>query len=227
MIYAKHLRYPHTWEERKPVLHERVLFVPPFYSAHSRAALPDWKEPELFGKQGKLFIEYCSGNGAWIVQKAAHSPPFHWIAVEKKFDRVQKIWAKMQNAQLGNLLVVCGEAVTFTTHYLTEHSIDGVFINFPDPWPKAKHAKHRLLQPLFVKELARVLKIGGEVTLVTDDPVYALQMIEEMKKNTAFVPHFPAPYFVHDLPNYGASYFDTLWRTKGRAIHYIIFRRCA
>ena len=227
MSFAKDLRYPHTWEERKPTLHQRVLFVPPFYTEHVAEALPPWEDPEVLGKRGKVFIEYCSGNGAWIVQKASLSPDTHWVAVEKKFDRVQKTWARMQNNNLGNMLVVCGEALTFTTHYLPEKSVDGIFINFPDPWPKAKHAKHRLLQSPFVNELARILKDGGEVTLVTDDPPYARQMIDEMQKDNRFFPKFPDPYFVIEWPDYGTSYFENLWRTKGRVIHYIVFRRIA
>jgi tRNA (guanine-N7-)-methyltransferase len=133
----------------------------------------------------------------------------------------------MQNGQLGNLLVVCGEAQTFTTHYLRDESVDGVFVNFPDPWPKTKHAKHRLIQQPFVRELARTLKSGGEVTLATDDLAYATQMIEEIGGDPAFTAKFPAPHFVTTWPGYGASYFDSLWRAKSRTIHYIAFRKGA
>lgn len=222
MKKAKELRFPHSWEERKPALHNRVLFVPRHYAEHHLWKFPGWEDPELFGKSAKVFIEYCSGNGAWVVERAKSSQE-HWVAVEQKFERVRKIWAKGQNAALANLLTVCGEALTFTSHYLPEMCVDGVFINFPDPWPKAKHAKNRLLQAPFVSELARILKPGAQVLLVTDDLPYATQVAQELLKHTAFRPIFAAPHFVHEWPDYGTSYFDALWRAKGKSIHYIAF----
>src|SRR5690348_8203245 len=129
-MQPKDLRYPYPWEERRPVLHQQVLFVPPFYEKHDASALPAFEN----GRQ--VFIEYCSGNGAWVLQKASSKNAF-WLAVERKFERASKIWAKMQNQRLDNLIVVCGEALTFAENYLPSNSVDKVFINFPDPWPKA------------------------------------------------------------------------------------------
>ncbi len=227
MLKKTDLKYPFCWEERKPVIHERVLFIPKFYTEHSGWDFPKWEDPQLFGKTGKVFIEFCSGNGAWVAHKAQTQAEDLWLAVEQKFERVRKIWVKLQRQALSNLFVICGEARTFATHYLPASSVDGVFINFPDPWPKAKHAKNRLIQAPFVDELARVLKIGGEAVFATDDFPYATQIIQEMRQNPAFAAHFPEPYFVTEWPDYGNSYFDSLWRGKGRTIHYIVFKRKA
>lgn len=215
---AKDLRYPYSWEERRPALHQRVFFVPPHYQKHDGTLLPPFEEGRA------VFIEYCSGNGAWVLEKAREKNAF-WLAVEKKFDRVSKVWAKMQNLNLDNLIIVCGEALTFSQNYLPASSIDGIFINFPDPWPKAKHAKNRLIQPPFVAELARILKPGAAMMLVTDDPPYAQQVIEKMQENRAFVAAFAPPHFVTDWKDYGTSYFDSLWRAKGKTIHYILFKK--
>jgi tRNA (guanine-N7-)-methyltransferase len=223
---AKDLRYPFSWEERKPAIHQGVLFVPKYFGHHHEWNFPGWEDPAVFGKQSRVFIEYCSGNGAWIFTRAQKQPLDHWVAVEQKFDRASKIWAKRQNSALSNLFVVLGEALTFTSCYISKRSVDGVFINFPDPWPKLKHAKNRLLQAPFVKELSRVIKIGGEVVLVTDDAPYALQMQKEMMAHPAFKPLFPEPYYATEWPEYGSSYFDSLWRGKGKTIHYLRFVNC-
>ncbi len=218
-VKATDLKYPHAWEERKPAVHAGVLFVPKYYSAHA------WTAP-LCAEEKKILIEYCSGNGAWVLQKAQEDPSKQWIAVEQRFERVRKIWSKRENLALSNLLIVCGEARTFTTFYLPDASVDEVYINFPDPWPKAKHAKNRLIQESFVRELFRVLKPGATVTIVTDHVPYCLHIIEALSKDGLFSPCFVHPHFVHEWPNYGISYFDSLWRSKGMKIHYMVFKKC-
>jgi tRNA (guanine-N7-)-methyltransferase len=220
------LHYPFKWEERRPALHQRVLFVPDFYENHKAWPFPSWEDPALFGKKGKIILEYCSGNGSWIIEKATASPHDHWIAVEKKFDRVRKIWSKLHKKALANLLIVCGEARAFTSHYLPDASIDEVYMNFPDPWPKAKHAKNRLVQAPFVQELARIVKAGGKAVFVTDHEGYSAQIIKEMLLGPAWKSDFAPPHFVTEWEGYGASYFDDLWRKKGKTIHYHKFERC-
>jgi tRNA (guanine-N7-)-methyltransferase len=214
------LKHPFSWEERQPVLHQGVFFVPKFYDQHKLRNPPLWEDSKK-----PVFIEYCSGNGAWILQKALHGCDAYWVAVEQKFERVRKIWKKMHNLNVRNLLVVSGEARTFTTHYLPDACVDGIFINFPDPWPKTKHAKNRLVQEPFVSELARVLKAGGKATFVTDHALYCQQIIAAMQGHASFQPDFPAPYFVTEWADYGTSYFESLWKSKGLTIHYMVFEK--
>jgi tRNA (guanine-N7-)-methyltransferase len=219
----KQLKCPFHWESRKPHLEDRVLYVPRHYFDHEQFQLPQFTDPHLFGRSAPLYVEYCSGNGDWIVQKALEFPDCDWIAVEKRFDRVQKIWSKLKNHRLSNLLVVCGEALPFTQHYLEGHCLEGCFINFPDPWPKGKHAKHRLFQPPFVQELGRVIHEEGKLTIATDDEQWVTQICETLLHKGKFRPSFPFPHFIIDWPDYGTSYFEQLWRQKGKTIHYMQF----
>jgi tRNA (guanine-N7-)-methyltransferase len=219
----KHLKAPFTWEERRPVLTDQVLYVPHHYQDHTAWTMPAWEDPAVFGKQGRVCIEYCSGNGNWVVEKAKDNPDTCWIAVEKRFDRVRKIWSKRENLKVKNLLIVCGEAVAFTKHYIPTQSIDEAYLNFPDPWPKPKHTKHRLVRQPFVTEIARVVKKGGVATFVSDDLPNCERMLEEMVKSTLWKAEFPFPHYVTDWPNYGYSFFDELWRAKGKTIQYLKF----
>ena len=220
----KDLIFPFTWMERKPLFQDGVLYVPKYYGQHEGL---DIKEFSLtLDSFSTIHIEYCSGNGSWVAEKARNSPATLWIAVEKRFDRVQRIWSKKQNFSLKNLLVVCGEAVVFTKFYLRKEMLDQVFVNFPDPWPKERHAKHRLIQGKFIEELCRVLKPAGEVTLVTDDRLYSEQMLDEMQKSMMWNSVFIDPFYVTTLPGYGSSFFNDLWREQGRDIRYMKFKRC-
>lgn len=218
----KNLKFPYRWESRRPEIHEGVLFIPDYYDKHREWSFPDWKT--IFGNTNPVIIEYCTGNGTWITEKAKDRSK-NWVAVEWRFDRVRKIWAKAKNLGLENLFIVCGEAQTLAREYLTSNSVDEVFINFPDPWPKEKHAKHRLFQAPFVQELARTVKSAGRVTVVTDDPTYSEQLSHEMLSQPAWTAVFPKPYFVTSWEGYGASFFDSLWREKGREIRYFQFEK--
>lgn len=217
------LKFPFTWEKREPAIHLRVLFVPDYYDAHQKWSFPGWEASELFGNGAPVYIEYCSGNGDWILHKAREYPQINWVAVEKKFERVRKIWVKSQRLQLKNCIIVCGEALTFAKHYLPKESIDQIYVNFPDPWPKERHAKHRLVQKPFVDELSRTIKSGGKSIFVTDDSSYSLQIRQQMLQDIRWKSSFPEPFFQTEWPCYGQSYFDTLWREKGRLIYYMQF----
>jgi tRNA (guanine-N7-)-methyltransferase len=219
----KNLKCPFIWESRRPLICDRVVYVPEYYQNHEEFIFPGWEDSSLFGKSGKVFVEYCAGNGAWIVEKALQQPEDLWVAVEKRFDRVRKIWSKIQNFKLPNLIVVCGEAQMFNRYYLPDDSIEACYVNFPDPWPKERHAKHRLIQSPFLNELSRKVKKGGVATLVTDDPAYSEQMIGEMLKTLPWTSCFDDPHFVTEWENYGSSYFADLWREKGRTIRYMQF----
>lgn len=215
----KGLKFPFKWEERKAALHDGVLFVPQHYDKHD-----EWVLRKFFDNEGKTFVEYCSGNGDWVINRALQSPGSNWIAVEKRFDRVRKIWSKMRNQNVNNLLIVCGEALTFSRYYLQEGSVAGSFVNFPDPWPKQRQAKHRLIQLPFVEQLERVIERGGEAVFATDDPTYRDQMIEEMQR-PLWRSSCDAPYYTTEWDEYGSSWFERLWKEKGRSIFYLNFMK--
>ncbi|HRD56361.1 MAG TPA: tRNA (guanosine(46)-N7)-methyltransferase TrmB [Parachlamydiaceae bacterium] len=214
------LKSPFPFAMRQILIQDKVWFVPDYFDKYDTFTFPGFSDPQVFGNEQPVFLEYCSGNGSWIASKAKNNPLVNFVACEIKFPRVRKIWAKMKNHFLNNLFTICGEGFNITKRYFLPSSIDRVFINFPDPWPKTRHFKHRIIQTAFIEELARVLKTGGSVTFVTDDAPYSEWTIEKFLQNPAFVSHFPAPYYANELADYGTSYFEELWREKGRSIRY-------
>lgn len=221
----ENLKLPFTWEERRVVIHDHVWFVPSHCERFSEFLFPGWEHPDLFGNTNPVNIEYCSGNGAWIAGKAAAHPCLNWVAIERKFPRARKIWSKIKNLNLKNLVVICGEGHHVTTRYFPMGSVNEIYINFPDPWPKKKHWKNRLIQTSFVEELHRILKLNGHMTFVTDDVPYSEWTIEKMLANPGFKSHYQTPFHVTEHNEYGTSYFDQLWREKGRIIRYHKFQK--
>lgn len=220
------LIYPFAREQVRSIfVRDRVWFVPCCGVDLATYHFPGWGAPEFFGNSQPVHVEYCSGNGAWIAAKAKECPQVNWVAVEKKFDRVRKVWSKIHNLGLQNLCVVYGEALQVTATYFPDASVSGVYINFPDPWPKRHHAKYRLVVPPFIEQLSRSLKAGATATLVTDDADYSAAMIRDFGAHAAFASRLPSPYYAGERADYGRSYFEELWRGKGCEIRYHEFER--
>lgn len=218
------LKYPYNNGEPKEIFVEgRVWYLP--VSPKKPYCFCGWEAEEFFGCERPVFIEYCSGNGAWIAEKAEEHPEVHWVAIEKKFDRVRRIWSKIHNRKLHNLVVVYGEALQFTRDFLASKTIASVYVNFPDPWPKRHHARHRLLAAPFIEELARILDDEASVNIVTDDVSYSRTIVDLFTSHRAFASKLPPPYYCHELEGYGTSYFEELWRSKGSEIRYHIFSK--
>lgn len=210
MKTAKDLKIPFTWEERRPILLDRFFYLPCHYE-YSPQSL------SFFEEKKPIIIEYCSGNGQWIGDRALQCPTYNWIAVEKNFHRARQIWLKMHREEIKNLVVVCGEAFCFTKFYAPE--VLEIYVNFPDPWPKLRHAKHRLITGLFLEELAK--KVIGKATCVTDSAEYALEISQEFAK----CPEWKLLFHKNEWSDYGGSFFKDLWHLKGRTIHYLSYER--
>jgi len=213
----KDLKSPHSFEDRRPCIQERILYVPTYYSKHGEFTFPSWEE--LFGNDHPVHIEYCSGNGDWILERAMNHPNVNWVAVEMKFDRVRKIHSKRTNHEVPNLFIVCGEAQVFTREYLHPNSVETIYVNFPDPWPKDRHAKHRLIKAPFMSDVLTAVKPGGNAQLVSDAKEYIEQMKEEIEKVSDW-----KPTEHQNQTAYGSSYFERLWRSLGREIYYLEYR---
>lgn len=217
MKKAKDLQLPFKWEERQPVVHEKLWYLPEKRD-WSHFVFHGWNSSDFFKNDKPVHIEYCSGNGSWLIDRAKKHPEINFLAVEQRFDRARKIWAKMHNANLENLIVALSEGHAMTKSFVPSQSIQEIYINFPDPWPKRRHAKYRIVNTPFVAEMHRSLQSGGKVTIVTDDADYSAIIIKEMLKHPGFSPVFEAPHFVEASSDYGSSYFDTLFREKGKFI---------
>jgi len=195
-------------------MHTRLWYIPQKEAA-AIISFPPLNDPLFFGNDNPIQIEYCSGNGAWITERAQKNPDINFIAVEMRLDRARKIWAKIHNHKLNNLIVVFGESLLFTKNYIPDHSIDEIFINFPDPWPKRKHHKNRLINDLFLEEVARVLEPGKPITIVTDNAPYSEAIIETFLENPLFRSAIEEPYYKVVSTEWGYSFFDSLFREKG------------
>lgn len=137
-------------------------------------------------------MELGSGDGSFLVQYAALHPEWNFIGVERLLGRLRKIDRKGRRAGLANICGLRIEAAYFLEFLLPKHSAAALHVYFPDPWPKRKHRRHRLINERF-PELARAaLSPSGTVYLRTDDADYFAQM-QSVFESSAFFVAAPTP----------------------------------
>ena len=147
-----------------------------------RFGVPYGGEPldldRLFGRAAPKVLEIGSGMGETTARIAAGHPDRDYLAVEVHTPGVGSLLAQIAAGGLSNVRVIQHDAVEVVRHMIAPASLDGVHVFFPDPWPKKRHHKRRLLQPPFIALLADRLKPGGTIHVATDWEDYARQILE-------------------------------------------------
>lgn len=140
----------------------------------------------LFADDLPLEVEIGCGDGGFLGQYAARHPERNFIGVERLKGRLGKLDRRGRREGLTNLRLMRIEATYFVQYLLRPRSVETMHIYFPDPWPKKRHHKNRLIQPPFLDALVQALREGGTVFLRTDDLPYFDQMLEVFGADSRF-----------------------------------------
>lgn len=141
---------------------------------------------EVFGNARPVVLEIGFGNGDATWQMARQSPRENFLGVEVHKPGVGHLLLKLEELAIDNVRVACQDAVEFLQQRITVASLEGLRLYFPDPWPKKRHHKRRIVQPEFVSLLAQKVAPGGIVHMATDWQNYAEHMLEVLQQNPAF-----------------------------------------
>jgi tRNA (guanine-N7-)-methyltransferase len=133
---------------------------------------------KLFPQSQPLEVELGCGDASFAVEYARQNPDRNFIGVERLLGRISKLDRKGRRAGLKNLRGVRIESAYFLKHLLPAHSASALHIYFPDPWPKKRHHKYRLINEDFPALSHAAMAPGGIVYLRTDDADYFAQMTE-------------------------------------------------
>ena len=139
-----------------------------------------------FPKPQPLEVELGCGDGSFIVEWAQRHPGRNLLGVERLLGRIRKPDKRGRRTGLTNLSLVRIEIGYFLEYLLPPASADVIHVYFPDPWPKVKHARHRLINERFTALARRALKPGGVVHLRTDHVAYFAQMLTVFRADAAF-----------------------------------------
>jgi tRNA (guanine-N7-)-methyltransferase len=146
----------------------------------------DWTR--LFSRDQPIEVELGAGDGSFITQYSRLHPERNFLGVERLLGRLRKVEKKGLRAGLANLVLLRLEASYVLEFMIPNHSINALHVYFPDPWPKRKHRKNRLINERFTNLAAAALKPGGRVFLRTDDLDYFAQMTTVFNANPQFAP---------------------------------------
>jgi len=173
----------------------------------------------------RLTVDLGFGRGELLLDLAGREPAAALLGVEYSFKRVLKLARRLARTPLRNVRLVCESAEAIVGERLAEGSVHAFWINFPDPWPKKRHHRRRLLQPAFVRLLARRLEPGGLLHVATDHEGYA-EAIAEVLAGEPLLENLHAPAAWRDEPPPRApTAYELEWRAQGRACRYFAYRR--
>ncbi|WP_291411621.1 tRNA (guanosine(46)-N7)-methyltransferase TrmB [Actinophytocola sp.] len=202
-----------AWDRRWPALGREVASLPA-----GPLDLSGW-----FGREASVLLEIGSGMGETTAQLAHAAPELNHLAVEVYQPGLAQLMMRAEAMGIDNLRLLRGDAVVLLERHVAADALHGVRIFYPDPWPKKKHHKRRLVQPEFMALVASRLEPGGRVHLATDWENYAEQMLEVLSAE-------PLLRNVHDgwspRPEWRPSTkFESRAEEAGRISRDLIFER--
>ena len=131
----------------------------------------------LFARHAPRTVEIGFGNGENLARMAAAHPERDYLGIEVHRPGVGRLLLALEEGHLTNVRVICHDAVEVLAQQIPQQSLDEVMSLFPDPWPKKRHHKRRLVQSSFVELVAERLRRGGIVRMATDWQPYAEEML--------------------------------------------------
>jgi tRNA (guanine-N7-)-methyltransferase len=137
----------------------------------------DYDFAKVFGRAAPLCVEIGFGNGESLAQMAAANPEIDYIGIEVHKPGVGHLLMLLAERNLTNVRLYCHDAIEILEKRVPDESLSGVHLFFPDPWPKKKHHKRRIVQPSFTGLLIRKLKAGGYFHAASDWQHYAEHML--------------------------------------------------
>lgn len=151
---------------------------------------------DVFGNTNPIVVEIGFGMGAATIQLAKDNPNINYLGIEVHRPGVGRVLSEIRAGDLKNLFIVEHDALDVLEKMIGDGSVDGFHIFFPDPWPKKKHHKRRLVRRPNTNLLEKKLRAGGYVYMCTDWDEYALEALDELKgtsglgnKYDGFAPH--------------------------------------
>lgn len=145
----------------------------------------------VFGRNSELCVEIGFGNGECLAKLAAANPDKDYIGIEVHRPGIGHLIMQLEQAGTNNVRVYCHDAIEILTDNLADNSLLTVHLFFPDPWPKRKHHKRRIVQTSFLDLLVKKLKPGGYFHAATDWEPYAQAMLDVLSSDIRFLNNSP------------------------------------
>ncbi len=175
---------------------------------------------ELFGRRAPLEIELGTGKARFLIEAARANSAHDFLGVERSLSYYRLSRDRLARSGVANARALRADARLFVTGWVAPESVRAFHVYFPDPWPKKRQRKRRLLDGVFLEVLASRLESGGLLRIATDHPGYA----EELAPLLATVPALEELDW-DSLPSPPPTHYEIKYRAEGRPIRRFLLRK--
>jgi tRNA (guanine-N7-)-methyltransferase len=202
---------------------QRMILInsPYFISEENLHKVDDWSE--VFGNDHPLSLEIGCGTGHFVVECARRNPERNYLAIDIFNRGCFKTCNRVEQAGLTNVRVARAEARFLMAHFLPPNSLSQIFINCPDPWPKKRHRRRRLVNEPFLDLARYVLKRDGDLYFTSDFEDYAVEVAMRATEHPNFSQARPAPVAL-DIEGYPRSKYMRRFLDRNEPIYFVHFR---
>ncbi|MFZ5992905.1 MAG: tRNA (guanosine(46)-N7)-methyltransferase TrmB [Deinococcota bacterium] len=177
-------------------------------------------QTKLFGREGRLVLEVGHGDGRFTAEIARRNPDWNILGVEVSAGSVARALKRMRREGIRTVRLYHGEARFALRNFIAPRSLYRVYVNFPDPWPKAKHEENRLLKTEFFRRLSTRLIDGGQLLLTTDHEEYWRFAQEQAQASGLFDVKTPPP-----PPHHLETKYALKWKEQNRSFYHAVFTK--
>jgi tRNA (guanine-N7-)-methyltransferase len=175
----------------------------------------------------RIVLEIGFGRGEFQLALAERSPDVAHVGVEISRKRVLKQARRLAKSEIANVRLVHGTGEAAIAELFGPASLEAVWINFSDPWPKKRHHRRRLVQPPLVAAVADRLACGGLLHVATDDVPYAEHIDAVLAAEPQLANDFAPERWLPEVEGRMPTAYELEWRAEGRPLHFFAYRRRA
>lgn len=196
---------------------------PCFIKPELLTVMPDWVG--MFDNEAPLILEIGCGVGDFVTKMAQQNLDWNFIAADYYNKGCLKTCKRLDKAGLKNVRVVRDEARAFITRCIPSGSLRGVIINCPDPWPKLRHRKRRLVNSEFLGFISEFMQPGADFYFATDFDDYGEDVAAMMPTVPGFSNVLAPDHYRYQLDGYPLSKYMLKFMGEGKQIYFIHYRK--
>ena len=182
---------------------------------------------QAFGRDAPTRLEIGFGDGGALLEMAEKNPHCNFIGAEVHRPGVGRLLLQLEARQLANVRVFCDDGIRVLSGAIATHALDAVYLYFPDPWPKKKHHKRRIVQPAFIQLVSDRLATGGYFHFATDWQPCAEQALERLEQSGHFENCAGAGHFSPRPDDRPLTKFERRGQKLGHQVWDIVMRKPA
>jgi tRNA (guanine-N7-)-methyltransferase len=203
---------------------QRVIAIdsPNFIDLDALPGPANWQQ--IFGNDHPLALEIGSGTGDFVVELARRNPHFNYLAIDIYNRGCYKTCRKVDIHGLDNVRVARTEARHLLSHHMQQDQLAAIYINCPDPWPKKRHRKRRLVQAEFLCHLRHYLMPTGSFYFCTDVADYAEQVAKALPAIAGLENALPVAV-AEGIDGYPVSKYMRRFLDRGQRLYYLHYRK--